>query len=470
MIRERETIFNNLFSFIDILLSILAFILAYYIRKYFFSGGLLFSQEYILLITIMIPTWFVILKITNQSKLLRTRLYSILLYDYIKVVSIGLSILFIFIFALKLDDVSRIVVFLFGIIDIVVLYLSKLLIYIFFKHYRRQGFNSRNVLLVVDKESEDIITQIEDSKEWGYNIAIIVSSSQEVVDKYSIKYKNTFLESNIEFHKFIEENTIDEVIYAKNTIDLNKMKMMIYSCEEIGVVFKLKSDFFSMVATKAELDYMGQTPYLKFTNTPTDFIQLKIKAFFDYLVSFIIIVLFSPFYVIIALLIKLSSKGPIIFKQKRVGLRGREFDFYKFRSMVANAEDLKESLQAENEMDGPVFKIKNDPRVTKIGAFLRKTSLDEFPQFFNVLKGDMSIVGPRPPVPKEVKEYERWQLRRLSMKPGITCIWQVSGRNEISFEEWMQLDLQYIDNWTPKLDLILFFKTIKVVLLRKGAS
>ena len=136
--------------------------------------------------------------------------------------------------------------------------------------------------------------------------------------------------------------------------------------------------------------------------------------------------------------------------------------------MVYNAEEMKSGLIEHNEQSGPVFKIKNDPRVTKIGRFLRKTSLDEFPQFFNVLKGDMSIIGPRPPVPEEVEKYERWQLRRLSMKPGITCIWQVSGRNKIGFDDWMKMDLQYIDNWSPKLDGILFFKTIKSMLFFDG--
>ncbi|PIE77777.1 MAG: hypothetical protein CSA15_11355 [Candidatus Delongbacteria bacterium] len=215
---------------------------------------------------------------------------------------------------------------------------------------------------------------------------------------------------------------------------------------------------------------MGSYPYLKFVNTPTDYLALKVKRLADVVSSLIFIVLFSPIFLAVAIAVKLTSKGPIVFTQKRVGLRGREFNLYKFRTMVENAEELKKELEAQNEMDGPVFKIKKDPRITKIGSFLRKSSLDEFPQFFNVLRGDMSIVGPRPPLPKEVAKYERWQRRRLSMKPGITCIWQVSGRNEISFEEWMKLDLEYIDNWSLKLDFSLFIKTIKVVLLRKGAS
>ena len=172
-----------------------------------------------------------------------------------------------------------------------------------------------------------------------------------------------------------------------------------------------------------------------------------------------------------ALAIKIEDpKGGIFFGQQRSGLFGREFKMWKFRSMVSNAEEMRVALEEQNEMDGPVFKIKHDPRITRVGRFIRKTSIDELPQLWNVLVGQMSLVGPRPPIPAEVAEYERWQMRRLSMRPGITCIWQVSGRNNVDFETWMKLDLQYIDNWTLFLDIKLLLKTVPVVLLRQGAS
>jgi len=169
------------------------------------------------------------------------------------------------------------------------------------------------------------------------------------------------------------------------------------------------------------------------------------------------------------LLIKWTLPGPVLFNQVRMGLNGRKFNMYKFRSMHQDAENRLGALKSSNEMSGPVFKIANDPRVTPVGRFIRKFSIDELPQLFNVLKGDMSLVGPRPPVYKEVLEYQRWQRRGLAMRPGITCIWQVSGRNDIGFEEWMELDLQYIDNWSFWLDLKLLFKTIPAVLIGKGA-
>lgn len=177
---------------------------------------------------------------------------------------------------------------------------------------------------------------------------------------------------------------------------------------------------------------------------------------------------FFPLLILIALLIKLEDGGPVLFKQERIGLNGRRFTCYKFRSMVMNAEELITDLLDMNESDGPTFKIENDPRITKIGRILRKTSLDELPQFYNVIKGEMAVVGPRPPLLREVQQYERSQLRRLSMKPGITCKWQVWGRNKVSFKEWMRMDLDYIDHWSLALDIKIMFATIGVILKANG--
>ena len=182
------------------------------------------------------------------------------------------------------------------------------------------------------------------------------------------------------------------------------------------------------------------------------------------------LLLLSPVIVIVACAIKFTSKGPIFFSQKRVGKNGELFDMYKFRSMVVNAEELKEKLAHQNEMSGPMFKMKDDPRVTKVGKFIRKTSLDELPQLWNVLKGDMSLVGPRPSLHKEVVQFEKWMYRRLSVKPGLTCYWQVSGRNNIDFEDWMKLDIKYVDERNLYIDIKLIFKTVLVLFGDKNAS
>ena len=195
-----------------------------------------------------------------------------------------------------------------------------------------------------------------------------------------------------------------------------------------------------------------------------------IKRIIDIVASFTGLIVLSPLMLVVSILIKLESKGEVIFKQKRVGLNGKEFYMYKFRSMVINAEELKAELESQNEMSGPMFKMKDDPRITKIGKFIRKTSIDELPQLINVIKGDMSLVGPRPSLPKEVKKFEPWMMERLEVKPGLTCIWQVSGRNNIDFEDWMKLDIKYVRERSIKLDIKLILKTVLVLFGDKNAS
>ena len=194
------------------------------------------------------------------------------------------------------------------------------------------------------------------------------------------------------------------------------------------------------------------------------------KRILDFTVSLIALIILSPLLLIISILIATTSKGPVIFKQDRVGKDGKIFKMYKFRSMVVNAEELKAQLEKHNEMNGPMFKIKNDPRITKVGRFIRKTSIDELPQLINVLKGEMSLVGPRPSLPKEVKEFEPWMLERLNVLPGLTCYWQVMGRNEIEFNEWMKLDIKYVKERNFLLDLKLIFKTFFVLFGDESAS
>nr|WP_243278554.1 sugar transferase [Sarcina sp. JB2] len=198
---------------------------------------------------------------------------------------------------------------------------------------------------------------------------------------------------------------------------------------------------------------------------------LILKRFIDIVGAIVGIIVLSPILIIVAILIKIEdSKGSIFFSQKRVGQNGKEFKMYKFRSMVHNAEELKENLLKQNERSGPMFKMKNDPRVTKVGKFIRKTSLDELPQLINVLKGEMSLVGPRPSLPKEVEQFKPWMLKRLSVKPGLTCYWQVYGRNNIGFEDWMNLDIKYVEERNLIIDIKLIFKTVFVLLGDKSAS
>ncbi|HEY1958252.1 MAG TPA: sugar transferase [Polyangiaceae bacterium] len=274
-----------------------------------------------------------------------------------------------------------------------------------------------------------------------------------------------------ELETTLRERVVHEVFLASSDeVHRPAVQESIRVCERFGIPFALPANRFRIArAEPRDRDVLldGYVHYLSYRHKP---FQLALKRAFDIAASSVAIALLSPLMIAIAVLVKLTSKGPILFKQERVGLYGRPFHMLKFRSMVVNAEELKAKLMAMNERSGPVFKMQRDPRVTALGRFIRKYSIDELPQFINVLRGEMTIVGPRPPVPREVLQYEAWQRRRLSVRPGITCVWQVSGRDEIGFEEWMYLDMQYIDNWSLGQDFQLVFKTVPVVLFGKGAS
>ena len=208
---------------------------------------------------------------------------------------------------------------------------------------------------------------------------------------------------------------------------------------------------------------------LKFENKQNLKVYEICKRTIDIIGAGLGLILLSPIIAVVAWAVKVTSKGPVFFSQKRVGKNGELFEMYKFRSMVVNAEELKENLEEQNEMSGPMFKIKDDPRVTKVGKFIRKTSIDELPQLWNVLKGDMSLVGPRPSLPKEVEQFDNWMFKRLSVRPGLTCYWQVSGRNNIDFEDWMKLDIKYVEQRNLWIDIKLIFKTVFVLFGDKNA-
>jgi exopolysaccharide biosynthesis polyprenyl glycosylphosphotransferase len=265
----------------------------------------------------------------------------------------------------------------------------------------------------------------------------------------------------------LRNHVVDEAIFAVSKETLARLEEVFLMCEEEGVKTRVMLNFFPHVTSKVHLEALHDVPLLTFTTTPQNEYLLFIKNVLDVSMAALGIVLLSPVLLTVALLVRLTSKGPVIFRQTRCGLGGRKFVLYKFRSMIEDAEESRQQLEHLNLMSGPVFKARNDPRVIPIGRFLRKFSIDELPQLYNILRGDMSFVGPRPPIPQEVEKYERWQRRRLRMKPGLTCLWQVSGRNQIDFDEWMRMDLLYIDNWSLLLDFKIFLKTIPIVLLGK---
>lgn len=282
----------------------------------------------------------------------------------------------------------------------------------------------------------------------------------------------------------LDQEVIDEVVLVRSQTDAvsgqaeasQRWGDILELCLQRGRTVSLVDDIVPPVNAKMEAGMIGTMPTLVLHNTPQNPVALVVKSVMDRTIAAIILILliFIPVLPLIALAVKLTSKGPVFFKQKRVGLNGRLFDFYKFRSMVMNAEEIleknRDQWEQHNKMSGGFWKWEDDPRITPVGKFLRKYSLDELPQFWNVLRGEMSLVGPRPPLPKEVAQLQPWQRRKLSVKGGLTCLWQVSGRNDIDTDEWMRLDLEYIDNWSLWLDVKLLFKTLKVLVKPRGAS
>jgi exopolysaccharide biosynthesis polyprenyl glycosylphosphotransferase len=274
-----------------------------------------------------------------------------------------------------------------------------------------------------------------------------------------------------DLESLLKKEVVAEVFIAGNGDSQRpEMQDAIRVLERFGLPFALPASGFRFGRARPEHEDVVSDGYVHYVSVRHKPVQLAIKRVIDILASATALLLLSPLMIVVALIVKFTSRGPILFKQLRVGRNARPFNMLKFRSMIANAEELKAKLMQQNEQSGPVFKMSRDPRITPIGRFIRKYSIDELPQLINVLRGEMSLVGPRPPVPSEVAKYEAWQRRRLSVRPGLTCVWQVSGRNQISFEEWMYLDMQYIDHWSLAQDVQLILKTVPVVLTGRGAS
>ena len=260
------------------------------------------------------------------------------------------------------------------------------------------------------------------------------------------------------------------ILSAKHTY-FEQVEYVIRACELEGVEVWLIADFFATQISRTSFDELLDRPLLVFRTTPEASWQSVLKHVMDLVGAFILLILLSPLFLLIAIAIKLTSPGPVFFQQQRSGQNGAPFTLYKFRTMITNAEQLKHELEALNEMSGPVFKVTNDPRITRMGKWLRRYSLDELPQLFNVLRGEMSLVGPRPLPVDEVRRFsDLAHRRRLSVKPGITCLWQISGRNQIKdFKDWVRLDLEYIDNWSLWLDVSILLRTIPAVFAATGA-
>ncbi|MGD8375002.1 MAG: sugar transferase [Acidobacteriota bacterium] len=479
MIKEQTRLLATATVLFDVLALILSFEAAYVIRDRVltavapdrFPAGLFQPERYLWMFAVILPAWvtlFFAFRLYSSARLMTFRR---LLADLVQANAIGLGIVLAAAYLLKEQDISRSFLVLFGIVNLVFIAGSRLFLRAMLRRYRSGGLVRRHVVIVgTGPEAQEYADLVEQNRAWGLSlIGLIRERADDTAGPGRIGGRPV-LGHVRDLERIFSEHVVDEVIFVVPGRMLGEFEESFLLCEDLGINARIAVGMFPHLIAKAQLEEFQGRPLLTFTTTSTNTFALALKRLFDLTVGLLLFAVLLIPGLLIALAIKLDSRGPVLFAQVRSGLHGRRFRMYKFRSMVQDAEARRAELEARNEMDGPVFKMRRDPRVTRVGRLLRRTSLDELPQILNIILGDMSLVGPRPPIPAEVNRYRRWQRRRLSMKPGVTCLWQVSGRNQVDFEEWMRLDLRYIDSWSLWLDLKILMRTIPAVLTGRGAS
>ncbi len=473
MFRQKERFHSGVVFFLDLILSGLAFLLAFGVRDALYSffplGRIdVFFEAHLELLVIILPLWSVLFLFFQLYDTFRRKTLFQELYAIFKVVLIGTLLIGFGVFVLRLFMVSRVALALFALFDLLFLFGERLVIRKIIKYRRSKGWGLLNILVVgTGKEAGKIAEVMRQQQHWNLRLVGFVSVDDagraDTIKGYPV------LGGRDDFLRIIHENVIDEVIFAVPRQTVEKLEDLFLLCEEEGIKTRVTLNFFPQMFSKILLERLQDIPLLTFSTTPTNEIALFVKRVIDIVISLLTLILLSPLFLTVSLLIKITSEGPVLFKQERGGLYFRRFVMYKFRSMTVDAEEKKPNLRYLNEADGPIFKIRDDPRITAVGRWIRKTSIDELPQLINVLKGEMSLIGPRPHPVEEAKEYTTWQRRRLSMKPGITGLWQIGGRSETTFAESMKLDLDYIDHWSLWLDVKILLKTIPAVLSGRGA-
>lgn len=464
MLRRQKQIRAQVQKLLDGGLFALALWVAHYVRVRFLKVSVLGGtpeiqpfEEFIWLFLIIIPVAPLLLETQgfyNRPLLARRRTTA---WQLLKASTVGMLVLISLLFLFK-ENPARSVILLFGPISFLLVFAKEELLRQWIQSRLGQAQTTKRLILVGSPEDCDRLHK--ELRRTGAESVEIVATLN--LNACSID----------DFVECLHEHSANGVLLSAKHTFFGQIEKAIQACEVEGVEAWLLADFFNTQVSQTTLDDFNGRPMLVFRSTPEDSWQKVAKQAIDVFGALTFLILLSPAFIVISLLIRLGSSGPILFRQRRSGLNGKPFTMLKFRSMVTDAEQLKAELQALNEMDGPVFKLTNDPRVTPIGRFLRRWSIDEWPQMINVLLGDMSLVGPRPLPVDEVKRFDDLaHRRRLSVKPGLTCLWQVKGRNEVkNFKDWVRLDLEYIDNWSLWLDVKILFQTIPVVLLGTGAK
>ena len=467
--RQHIERFEKVIILTDAIAITASFLAAYWVRSHIIQFGNLYPLEkYGWLVAVTILLWYFVVAQTKATCLDERNLRRIPIIAILKSTLICGFMLFTALFLFKWQWVSRSLTLIFVLfIPLFIVFERKILSNIFIASLEKNIQYQQRLLLVGKdlKHISDNIHQIPHGN--GFQMAGYLSQEDEVESECMQGCKRLGTISDLS--SVLMENVIDCVLVVPDLHRWRNISWMVNECAELGIPCHISIG--KSIPRNLHLiteTFLGM-PMLTTSNIPISPWGFIVKSAFDRVVAFCFLILCSPIFAFITMGIKFTSEGSVLFSQVRSGINGRKFKFLKFRSMVDNAEDLLDSVREMDETTGPIFKARNDPRITKFGKFLRKTSLDELPQLINILRGDMSLVGPRPPISSEVEKYKPWERRRLSMKPGITCLWQVNGRSTHPFEKWMELDLEYIDNWSLLLDLKILLQTIPAVMSCKGA-
>ncbi len=474
MFRRHLRLTSRVILLCDLFTTFVSFLLTFPLRslliKIYPFGGELLLTNYLKLLLPILGIWTILFQFQQSAVSLRYTSFPNEIRRVVRIVVWGEILLLMLLYSLHAYDISRTFLWLFGIVNILFLLFEKYILLLILEHYRDRGINRRKVLIISDGDgSKRLVDYIQTYSDWGLDIVgFLDANGHEVGSDF---HGSKIIGRLHDLPRVLHSTFIEEVIFALPLGKLEGARELLQLCETEGVQTRIVSDFYSGLKAYTEVETVHGLPIITYSSTPKKEWELFFKRITDLLISGIGLILLSPLFLIIAIAIKLTSPGPIFYRWNVVGLNKKRFTSYKFRTMVINADELKAKLMAQNEMNGVVFKIKNDPRITKVGRILRKFSLDELPQLFSVFKGDMSLVGPRPPLATEMPAFKNWHRRKLAVKPGITCLWQCSGRNQIkNFDDWVKMDLQYIDEWSLWLDFKILMRTIPAVLTGRGAS